>query len=202
MTGSISEPSIAVVAIVEPEIAEKIVPATIATTASRPGTWLISLSTPSMTFSARPVWNSTSPIKTNSGIGVSEKLIAAATLLRATCCSPASPPRNRIAPITLIAMNEIATGIPTNSRSVEPPRSSSAAICQDMLTRRSSGAIPGSSRGNSVVAQADLGHGKPVHAEDEFDAEQDKADRQWRKCPPFRRDQCLDNDRAGRIARH
>ena len=84
MTGSISEPSIAVVAIVEPEIAEKIVPATIATTASRPGTWLISRSTPSMTFSARPVWNSTSPIKTKSGIGVSEKLIAAATLLRAT----------------------------------------------------------------------------------------------------------------------
>ena len=84
MTGSISEPSIAVVAIVEPEIAEKTVPATIATTASRPGTWLISRSTPSMTFSARPVWNSTSPISTNSGIGVSEKLIAAATLLRAT----------------------------------------------------------------------------------------------------------------------
>src|SRR5882757_10735261 len=99
-------------------------------------------------------------------------------------------------------MNEIATGIPTNSSTVEPPRSSSEAICQDMLTRRSSGVIRVSSRGNSVVAQADLGHGKPVHAEDEFDAQQHKANRQWCKCPPFRRDQRLDDDRAGRIARH
>jgi hypothetical protein len=40
-----------------------------------------------------------------------------------------------------------------------------------MLTRRSSGVIRVSSRRNSVVAQADLGHGKPVHAEDEFDAQ-------------------------------
>src|SRR4051812_8536450 len=38
MTGSINEPSMAVVAMVEPEMAEKIVPATTATTASRPGT--------------------------------------------------------------------------------------------------------------------------------------------------------------------
>src|SRR5438445_9649349 len=107
-----------------------------------------------------------------------------------------------MAPITLMAMKDIATGIPTNSRTVEPPSSSSEAICQDMLTRRSSGAIPVSSRGNRVVAQADFGHGKPVHAEDEFDTQQDKPDRQRRKRPPFRRDQRLDDDRAGRIARH
>src|SRR3954454_4110373 len=105
-----------------------------------------------------------------------------------------------MAPITLIAMNEIATGIPTNNRTVEPPSSSSEAICQDMLTRRSSGPTPVSSRRNGVVAQADFGHGKPVHAEDEFDAEQGKANRQRRKGPPFRRDQRLDDDRAGRIA--
>jgi hypothetical protein len=70
----------------------------------------------------------------NNGMGVSEKLIAAATLLRATWCRPASPPRNRNAPIRLIAMKEMATGIPANNRTVEPPRSSSEAICQDMLT--------------------------------------------------------------------
>ena len=58
--------------------------ATTATTARRPGTCRISRSTPSMTFSARPVWKSTSPIRMKSGIGVSEKLITAATLLRAT----------------------------------------------------------------------------------------------------------------------
>ena len=55
MIGSISEPSIAVVAMVEPEIAEKIVPATTATTASRPGPCRISRSTPSITLSASPV---------------------------------------------------------------------------------------------------------------------------------------------------
>ena len=32
-------------------------------------------STPSITLTARPVWNSTSPIRMNSGIGVSEKLV-------------------------------------------------------------------------------------------------------------------------------
>ena len=47
---------------------------------------------PSMTFSARPVWNSTSPISTNSGIGVSENAVTEPTLLRASCASPASPP--------------------------------------------------------------------------------------------------------------
>ena len=80
MTGSISDPSIAVVAMVEPEIAEKIVPATTATTASRPGTRRIRRSTPWMTSSASPVWNSTSPIRMNSGIGVSEKLSTEAAL--------------------------------------------------------------------------------------------------------------------------
>ena len=45
----------AVVAIVEPEIAENTVPDTTATTASRPGTCLISRSTPSITLIASPV---------------------------------------------------------------------------------------------------------------------------------------------------
>ena len=73
---------VAVVAMVEPEIAENTVPATTATTASRPGTCRISRSTPSITLMAKPVWNSTSPIKINSGIGVSEKFTTAAPELR------------------------------------------------------------------------------------------------------------------------
>ena len=44
----------AVVAMVEPEMAEKTVPATTATTASRPGTCQMTRSTPSMTLMARP----------------------------------------------------------------------------------------------------------------------------------------------------
>ena len=47
---------------------------------------------PSITFSARPVWNRISPISTNSGIGVSENAVTEITLLRASCASPASPP--------------------------------------------------------------------------------------------------------------
>src|SRR5579859_7947656 len=84
-------PSIAVTAMVEPEIAEKMVPATTATTDSRPGTLVIRRSTASMTFTARPVWNSTSPIRTNSGMGVSEKLATESTQLRASCTRPTSP---------------------------------------------------------------------------------------------------------------
>ena len=80
------------VAIVEPEIAENTVPATTAMTASRPGTWRISRSMPSITLTARPVWNSTSPISTKSGIGVSAKLDTDCTLFRASCTRPGSPP--------------------------------------------------------------------------------------------------------------
>src|SRR6266581_1040858 len=79
---------------VEPEIAENTVPATTATTASRPGTWRIRCSTPSITFTASPVWNSTSPMRMKSGIGVSEKLATDPTELRANWTNPASPPRN------------------------------------------------------------------------------------------------------------
>ena len=124
----------AVVAMVEPEIAENTVPETTATTASRPGTCLIRRSTPSITLIASPVWNSTSPISTNSGIGVSEKFITDTTLLRTTCASPASPPRNSQAPTMLIATNDSATGMPISSSTVDPPSNSSAANCQVMRT--------------------------------------------------------------------
>src|SRR5712671_3236327 len=134
MIGSISEPSIAVVAMVEPEMAEKTVPATTATTASRPGTCLIRRSIAAMTLIANPVWNSTSPIRMKSGMGVSEKLSTAALLLRMSWCRPASPPRNSTAPMRLMAMKENATGMPTNSRIVEPPSRSREAICQDITS--------------------------------------------------------------------
>ena len=131
MTGSINDPSMAVVAMVEPEMAENTVPATTAMTARRPGTCRISRSTPSITLSANPVWNNSSPIKMKSGIGVSEKFITDTTLLRTTCSNPGSPPRNTTAPTMLMATKESATGTPRQSSTVEPPSSSSAAICQD-----------------------------------------------------------------------
>src|SRR5262249_2089481 len=70
----------------------------------------------------------------NSGMGVSEKLSTAALLLRTSWCRPASPPRNSTAPMRLMAMKENATGMPTNSRIVEPPSRSRDAICQDIFS--------------------------------------------------------------------
>ena len=72
----------AVVAMVDPEMAEKTVPATTATTAKRPGTRMMSRSTPSMTLKAKPVWNRISPISTKRGMGVREKAMTELTLLR------------------------------------------------------------------------------------------------------------------------
>src|ERR1043166_2483947 len=112
----------------------------------------------------------------NSGIGVSEKFITAALELRTSWASPASPPRKSMAPIRLMAMNENATGMPMNSSTVDPPSSSSAAICQDM---RASG------RRHRVLARPVRGAGEAVHAEDELDREQRKRDGHRREQRPF-----------------
>src|SRR5215470_114268 len=195
MIGSISEPSIAVVAMVEPEIAETTVPATTATTASRPGTCRIRRSMPSITLSASPVWNKTSPISTNSGIGVSEKLATATTLLRTICSSPAAPPRNSAAPIRLTARKEKATGTPANSSTVEPPSSNSAPICQDGMRP------PPLGRRDRVGPRRVLGLRQGAHAKDELDGHQQEANRHGQQHPPFGKDQRFDRERAGEVAR-
>src|SRR3954470_15268746 len=191
MTGTIRLPSIAVVAMVEPEIAEKMVPATTATTASLPGTCAIRRSTPSITFTAMPVWNSTSPISTNSGIGVSEKLVMEITLLRASCSRPGSPPSQIIAPRMFTPMKVKATGRPRNSRTVDPPSISQAANSQDM----------GLCRRHRVLARTALRMQQAPHAEHHFDREQEKGDRQRSQQPPFGRDQRLDGHGARLPAR-
>ena len=110
-----------IVEMVEPEIAENTVPATTATTARRPGTCRIRRSTPSMTFTARPVWNSTSPISRKNGIGVREKLVTDATALRTTSIRPGSPPRYSSAPTRLIARKAKPAGTPTSRSAVSRP---------------------------------------------------------------------------------
>src|SRR5881409_3277293 len=179
-------PSIAVVAMVEPEIAENTVPATTATTASRPGTCRTSRSTPSITFTARPVWNRTSPIRMKSGIGVREKLATETTLFRASCVSPASPPRNSSAPARLITRNENATGRPRNSSTVDPPSMSHAAASHDM-------ALPG---GHRVVARRAWPEREAAHAEEHLERQREERDREHAEQPPLRRDQGLDRHRA------
>src|SRR5262245_61046042 len=184
-------PSIAVVAMVEPEIAENTVPATTATTASRPGTCRIRCSTPSMTFTASPVWNSTSPMRMNRGIGVSEKLATDPTLLRANWTSPASPPRNSHAPSRLITRNENATGRPRNSSTVEPPSISHAAASHDM-------ALAGADR---VVARSARADREAPHAEKHLERQRDEGNRKRAEQPPFRSHQRLDRHRARLVAR-
>src|SRR5712691_5207234 len=179
-------PSIAVVAIVEPEIAENTVPATTATTASRPGTCRIRCSTPSITFTASPVWNSTSPMRMKRGIGVSEKLATDPTQLRANWTRPASPPRNSHAPSRLITKNENATGSPRNSSSVEPPSMSHAAASHDM-------ALAGRHR---VVARRALAEREAAHSEEHLERQREECQRDHAQQPPLRRDQGLDRHRA------
>src|ERR1700731_2053147 len=128
-------------------------------------------------------------IRMNSGIGVSEKLVTLAALLRTSWASPGSPPRKRIAPIRLMAMNENATGMPMKSSTVDPPSSSSAAICQDMLVPRRSG------RRDRVFARLLAAAREAVHAEDELDGEQHERDRHRQQHPPLGHDQRLDRHR-------
>src|SRR3979409_2257449 len=187
MTGSIRLPSMAVVAMVEPEIAENTVPATTATTARRPGTCRIRCSTPSITFTASPVWNSTSPMRMKSGMGVSEKLATEPTELRANCTRPASPPRNSHAPSRLITRNENATGRPRNSSTVDPPSISHAAASHDM-------ALAGRDR---VVARRALAEGEAAHAEEHLERQREECHRERAEQPPIRPEQRLHPDHTG-----
>src|SRR5512145_283727 len=193
MTGSISEPSIAVVAMVEPEMAENTVPATTATTASRPGRRRISRSMPSITFSASPVWNRISPISTNRGMGVSENAVTELTLLRASWARPGSPPMYSQAPTMLTVMKVRATGMPMNSSTVDPPSISQAAITHPVMRTPSC-------RAHGVVARAAFGGMQASHAEHHLDGQQHEHHGQRRQCPPLGRDQRLDVDGAGGIA--
>src|SRR4051812_6299747 len=185
MVGSIRLPSSAVVAMVEPEIAENTVPATIAITERRPGTRRISSAKASIAFRATPVWNSTSPISTKNGIGVSEKLVTDCTALRESCARPGSPPRNSHAPRILSAMNAKATGRPKPMMTTRPPNRMRLACVQSISA----------DRGCFVTARARRVH-QAVEAQREFEREQRKADGERRQQPPFGKHQVLDGDRA------
>ena len=69
--GSRVEPSMAVLAMVDPDSAAKIVPPKIVTTDIRPGRRVTTRSMASMARCATPVWNRISPIRMNSGMGAS-----------------------------------------------------------------------------------------------------------------------------------
>src|SRR6202007_3237071 len=170
----------AVVAMVEPEIAEKTVPATTATTASRPGTCRTSRSTPSITFTASPVWNRTSPIRMKSGIGVSEKLATETTLFRASCVSPAWSPRKTRAP-------------PAGRETAARWSLRASAMRRRPMTWRSAGR-------HGVITRRALPEVQAAHAEQHLQRKREERRRQDAEQPPLRRDQRLDRDRPGRVA--
>src|SRR6185295_3320355 len=185
MVGSIRLPSSAVVAMVEPEMAENTVPATIAITERRPGTRRIRSANASIAFMATPVWNSTSPISTKNGIGVSEKLVTDCTALRESCARPGSPPRNSQAPTMFSARNANATGRPSPMMATRPPNRMRLASIQPISTDRC----------GFMAARARRAK-QAMEAEGEFEREQREADRQRREQPPFGEHQVLDSDRA------
>src|SRR5215475_2348158 len=185
MVGSISEPSSAVVAMVEPEIAENTVPATIAITERRPGTRRISSANASIALSATPVWNSTSPIRTKNGIGVSENEVTDCTALRASWTRPCSPPRKISAPTMLMARNATATERPSPMIATRPPNRMRLASTQPMWLPDGRGFEPT----RALVEHAG-------EAERELDSEQREHDGEGGEQPPLREHQILDGDRV------
>src|SRR5947209_4345 len=171
---------------VEPEIAENTVPATMAMTESRPGTRRISSAKASIAFMATPVWNSTSPISTKNGIGVSEKLVTDCTALRESWARPGSPPRNSQAPTMFSARNENATGRPRPMTATRPPNRMRLACPQSIVS-------PDRGRFDAARARRAEQALKPEH---EFERDQRETGRQRREQPPFGKHQILDGEGA------
>ena len=112
----------------------KVVPPKMLTMDSLPGTREISRSMALIALKARPVWNSTSPIKTNKGIGVNEKLVTEEVVLRTHCARPASWPKKTQAPIKFTAKKANTTGAPIAMKKNKDPSIKIRADCQSIIT--------------------------------------------------------------------
>src|SRR5690606_2539617 len=123
----------AVLAMDEPDKVAKVVPPRILTMDSLPGTREIMRSMESMALKANPVWNSTSPIRTNNGIGVKQKLPIEAEVLRAHWAKPAASPRNSHAPSKFTDRKAKTTGVPMAIKRKSDPSSRIKAMCHSML---------------------------------------------------------------------
>ena len=116
----------AVLAIVDPESEEKMVPPTIETTANRPGIREIKRSMALMALKATPVCKRISPIQRNRQMGASVNLIA---LWNSSGIStrPMSPLMKRNVPRILAAKKANATGSPKNMAVQTVPSSNTRA---------------------------------------------------------------------------
>ena len=164
----------AVVAMVEPEIAEKTVPATTATTASRPGTWRISRSMPSMTFEREPGVKQhlahQHEQRDRRQREVDDRSHAVARDLREA--DVAAEKQHGADQVDRDERDRDRQ--PMNSSTVEPPSSSSDAICHDIMpttpSRRRHGVVarrrarpaPGDACGRRIRSRA--GQSRPASA--------------------------------------
>ena len=123
----------------DPLSAEKTVPEPMATMESRPGTRVIRRSTAEIARAAMFVWNRTSPISTNIGIGVSVNTPMAGTVLRIDWIMPFSAPRKIHAPMALTVKKAIATGSAIPRKRKIRPRSSASARYHSMFDGLQSG---------------------------------------------------------------
>ena len=188
MVGSIRLPSIAVVAMVEPEIAENTVPATMVMTESRPGTRRMSSAIASMAFIATPVWNSTSPIRTKNGIGVSEKLVTDCTALRAELRKPRLAAEEGQSAGDIDRKKGEGDGKAKRHRATRPPNSSRLASIQ---SKRASA--------DDVARTRRVRRPSPVRRcsrNTNSSRKQQEDHRQRREQPPFGKHEVLDGDRA------
>ena len=132
MSGSKTEPRIAVLAIVEPDSEENTVPPTIDTIERRPGTREIILSMAPIALNATPVCSKISPISKNRAIGASPKFIALLNSI-AINTNPISPLINKKVPKTFAAKKAKATGKPRNIATQTVPSINNRAKYHSMI---------------------------------------------------------------------
>jgi hypothetical protein len=120
ISGRSIEPSIAVLAMVEPLVAAKIVPLRAARRLNRPGMRLSHRSSTSMVLKAILEWNMSSPMRMNMGTGARANVEMEEYMCRVTFCRPAEPMKISI-PSRSMRRKEKATGNP-DMRKISRPK--------------------------------------------------------------------------------
>lgn len=132
ISGRRTVPNIAVLAMVEPLVAAKIVPLTAAKTPSLPGTRPSQRSMISSAMSATWEWYISSPIKMNKGTGVTVKMDRELKIPRVMFFNPADPIKTKM-PKKSIRRKAKATGNLVRSKTINPPRKKVSTIYHSML---------------------------------------------------------------------
>src|SRR5690606_38287903 len=135
------------------------------------------------------VWNSTSPMSTNIGTGVSEKVMTDAIELRASWSTPATPPMNRNAPTTLAVRKASATGRPSCMKPMTPPSSSVRLKIQSMQNGSRENWWWRSCGGGGFLPHRLGAQPEPAHAEQKLDRHDEEQRAGRGQNPPFVQDE-------------